>query len=72
MSRKFQEYLFFPRANTFKCYINQNLITNCKVIANDINQGELIYGPLEPYVEGHMVQYKPPVHIKIEKCHYLP
>ena len=67
LSRKFQEYLFFPGPNTFKHYVNNNLINNCKITADDINRGELIYGPLEPYVAGHMVRHKPPVHNKIEK-----
>ena len=67
LSRKFQEHLFFPGPNTFKHYVNNNLINNCKITADDINRGELIYGPLEPYVAGHMVRHKPPVHNKIEK-----
>ena len=67
LSRKFQEYLFFPGPNTFKHYVNDNLITNCEITADDINRGEIIYGPLEPYVAGHMVRHKPPVHNKVEK-----
>ena len=42
------------------------------VTADDINRGELIYGPLEPYIEGHMVRHKPPVHTKIEKIPLPP
>ena len=71
-SRKLQEYLFFPDANTFKGYVNQNLLTNCEITADDINRGELIYGPLEPYIEGHTVRHTPPIHNKIEKFIFLP
>ena len=71
-SRKIQEYLFFPGSNTFKNYVNNNLITNCEITTDDINRGDLIYGPLEPYVEGHMVRHTPPTHNKIEKFLYLP
>ena len=72
LSRKFQEYLFFPGPNTFKHYVNNNIINNCKITADDINRGELIYGPLEPYVAGHMVRHKPPVHNKIKKIPLSP
>ena len=72
LSRKYQEYLFFPGSNTFKEYVNKNLLNNCVVTADDINRGELIYGPLEPYIEGHMVRHKPPVHTKIEKIPLPP
>ena len=72
ISRKLQEYLFFPGSNTVRGYINQNLITNCEITADDVNRGVLIYGPLEPYVEGHMVRHKPPMHDKIEKIPLPP
>ena len=71
-SIKLQEYLFFPGANTFKGYVNQNLLTNCEITADDINRGELIYGPLEPYIEGHTVRHTPPIHNKIEKIPLPP
>ena len=69
-SRQIQEYLFFPSSNTLKRYVNKNLITNCKVNTDDINRAEIIYGPSEPYLEGHMVRHKPSIHDKIEKSHY--
>ena len=71
-SRKIQEYLFFPSSNVLKTYINQNLITNCKVNTDDINRAEIIYGPSEPYLEGHMVRHKPLMHDKIEKIPLPP
>ena len=37
-SRKLQEYLFFPGANTFKGHTNQNLLTNCEIKADEINR----------------------------------
>ena len=66
ISRKLQEYIFFPVTNTFKDYVNTNLINNCEITTNDVNWGELIYKPLEPYIEGHMVRHKPPVHDEVE------
>ena len=66
-SRQIQEYLFFPSSTTLKKYVNNNLITNCKVNTDDINRAEIIYGPSEPYLEGHMVRRKPSIHDKIEK-----
>ena len=67
LSRKFQEYLFFPGPSIFKIYVNENLINNCEITGDNINREELIYGPLEPYIGGHMVRHKPPIHDKIEK-----
>ena len=37
-SRQLQEYLSFPSSNILKTYVNQNLITNCKITADDINR----------------------------------
>ena len=71
-SRKLQEYLFFPSSTMFKGYVSQNLLTNYEITIDDINREEIIYGPLEPYVEGHMVRRKPPLHDKIELFRYLP
>ena len=71
-SRNIQEYLYFPSSSTLKTYVNQNLITNCKVNAHDINRAEIIYGPQEPYLEGHMVRRKPSAHDKIEKIPLPP
>ena len=67
MSRKLQEYLFYPSTNTFKTYVTKSLLTNCKVTADDVNRAEIIYGPPVPYLEGHMVRHKPTIHDKIEK-----
>ena len=52
--------------------MNKNLIINCEITADDVNRGELIYGPLEPYIQGHMVRHKPPVHHKVEKIPLPP
>ena len=60
ISRQVQEYLFFPSSNTLKTYVNKNLITNCKINADDINRAEIFYGPSEPYLEGHMVRKNHP------------
>ena len=58
MSRKFQEYLFFPGSNMFKEYLNKNLINNCEITSDDVNRGKLIDEPLEPCIQGHMVRHK--------------
>ena len=67
MSRKFQEYLHYPGTATLKNYVSNNFLTNCAVTADDVNRAELIYGPPVPYLEGHMVRHKSPIHEKIEK-----
>ena len=70
-SRQIQEYLYYPGTKTLEHYISQNLITNCEITADDVNRAELIYGTPVPYLQGHMVRRKPPIHEKIEKslCH---
>ena len=72
ISRQMQEYSFFPSSNILKSYFNKNLITNCKINADDINRAEIVYGPSEPYIEGHMIRRKPPIHEKIEKVPLPP
>ena len=66
-SRKYQEYLFFPSTKTLSKYVEKNMITNCGINVDDVNRGELIYGPPVPYVQGHMVRSKPQIHEKVEK-----
>ena len=70
LSRKYQEYLFYPGTKSLSKYVANNLITNSEITVDDVNRGELIYGPLVPYLQGHMVRTKPPIHDKIEKNHY--
>ena len=55
-----------------KTHVNQNLITNCKINADDINRAEIVYVPSEPHIEGHMVRKKPHIHEKIEKVPLPP
>ena len=71
-SRYYQEYLFYPSTSTMKQYVNGNQINNCDVTVDNINRGELIYGPLTPYLQGHMTRRKPVVHKKIEKISLPP
>ena len=63
-SRYYQEYLFYPSTSTMKRYVNGNQINNCAITVDDINRGELIYGPLVPYLQGHMIRRKPVLHQK--------
>ena len=67
LSRKYQEYLFYPGTKSLNKYVANNLITNSAVTVDDINRGEIIYGPPVPYIQGHMTRTKPPIHDKIEK-----
>ena len=53
--------------NTVKGHVYQNLLRNYEITADNINRGELIYSPLELYVEGHIVRHKPLINNKIEK-----
>ena len=64
LSRKYQEYLFYPGTKSLNKYVANNLITNSEITVDDVNRGELIYGPPVPYVQGHMVRTKPPIHNK--------
>ena len=45
-----------------KNYVNKNLINNCAITVDDINRAELSYGTPVPYLQGHMVRHKPPIH----------
>ena len=67
LSRKYQEYLFYPGTKTLTKYVANNLINNSQITVDDVNRGELIYGPPVPYIQGHMTRKKPPMHEKIEK-----
>ena len=63
-SGKYQEYLFYPSTKTLSKYIETKLISNYKINTDDVNRGELIHGQLVPYVQGHMIRTKPPIHEK--------
>ena len=56
MSREIQQYLHYPSTKTLKIYVNNNLITNCKITTDDINRAEIIYGPAVTYTQGHMTR----------------
>ena len=62
LSRKYQEYLFYPGTKTLTKYVANNLINNSQITVDDVNRGELIYGPPVPYIQGHMTRKKPPMH----------
>ena len=66
-SRKIQEYLYYPGQTTYKDYVSSNLLNNCPITADDVSRAEVIYGPPVPYLKGHMIRHKPPIHNKIEK-----
>lgn len=55
-----------------KHYVNENLINNCNITADDINRAELVYGPAVPYIQGHMTRKRPLVHNKVEKIPLPP
>ena len=54
-SWQIQEYFFFPSSNILKTFVNQKILTNCKITADNSNRAEIVYGPSEPYLGGHMV-----------------
>ena len=72
MSRKLQQYLHYPSTGTLKNYLNNNIINNCQIKADDINRAEIIYGSAVPYIQGHMTRERPLVHTKIEKAPLPP
>ena len=72
MSRAMQQYLHYPSIGILKGYVNNNLINNCEITADDINRSEIIYGPAVPYTQGHMTRKRPPIHDKIEKVPLPP
>ena len=72
MSRKYQEYFFYPGTKTFQHYVRNNLINNCSITTDDVTRAELIYGPPVPYIEETMTRSTPPIHNKIEKIPLPP
>ena len=71
-SRDIQQYLHYPSTSILKQYVNENLINNCKITADDINRAEIVYGPAVPYIQGHMTRKRPLIHNKVEKSPYHP
>ena len=54
-ARALQSALGWPSTSTFLRIINQNLINNSKVTADDILRAEHIYGTAAPLLQGKMV-----------------
>ena len=54
-ARKLQQCMGWPSDQSFKNYIENNLILNSKVTGNDVNRATEIYGTAEPLLRGKMV-----------------
>ena len=53
-ARKLQQVLGWPGTSTFKSYLNNNLITNSEVTADDVSRAEHIFGVPIPLLRGKM------------------
>ena len=62
-----KECLFYPGIKTLKNCVADNLLANCAITADDINRDKFIYGPPEPYLQGHIIRSKHPTHDKVDK-----
>ena len=72
MSRELQPDLHYPSTKTLETYVNDSLINNCTITADDVNRAEIIYGPEVPHTQGHTIRKLPPIHGKIEKVPLPP
>lgn len=61
-ARSLQGRLGWPSEASYRKYIDQGLIRNCPTTADDITQGNHIYGPLEALLKGK-VMHKRPQHL---------
>ena len=55
-ARKLQECIRWPRIQTFKSYINNNLLFNFSTTADDIDVALKIYGVPIPLLQGKMIR----------------
>ena len=59
MARHLQSIIGFPSTSGFINIINNNLIRNCGVTADDITRADRIYGPPPPLLLGKSTRSKP-------------
>ena len=59
-ARKLQQVLGWPGTSTFKSYLNNNLITNSEVTADDVSRAEHIFGVPIPLLRGKMTNTPTP------------
>ena len=50
----YHELLGWPSMTTFQNYINKNMLINCDVTIDDINQSEQLYGKAVPELRGKL------------------
>ena len=70
-ARLLQAQIRWPSTEHFKHIVNNNLLVNCTVTADDISCAEAIYGPSVPILQGKMIRRCPQHHRNI-KCLPLP
>ena len=67
-----QQNFHYPSTKTLEIYVNDKIVKNFTITADDVNRAEIMCGPAVPFAQGHMTRKRPPIHGKIEKVPLPP